>query len=145
MSDREVLLALVDAQDDDGWTDSLSLAINLGFETRRPAAQRLSWLARYGAVERELVRDESGNIRVRRNGKPMHTQRWRMTPAGATLATGRLSPRQIETLDKYEDGQMVLVTRWLAKRQRTSDFTTSKLLSREYRYGTSPLREVDQA
>src|SRR3954462_14187160 len=88
-SDREFLLIVADvAEDEDGWADSEQVAVRMDLSTRRLASSRLSGLRRYGAVEREPVRDEHGNIRYHRNGKPMHTQRWRLTAAGEALAFG---------------------------------------------------------
>jgi hypothetical protein len=90
-SDREFLLIVADvAAEEDGWADSEQVAQRMDLSTRRLASSRLSWLRRYGAVEREHVRDEAGNIRYHRNGKPMHTQRWRLTTAGQAVAFGKL-------------------------------------------------------
>src|SRR3954470_12654056 len=90
-SDREFLLIVADvSSEEDGWADSEQVAQRMDLKTRRLASSRLSWLRRYGAVEREHVRDETGDIRYPRNGKPMHTQRWRLTTAGEALAYGRL-------------------------------------------------------
>jgi hypothetical protein len=139
-SDREFLLVLDDLADGDGWADSQRVAEQLGFESRRFAAVRLSWLQRFGAVEREHERDEHGNIRYTVHGKLRYTQRWRMTEAGAALAHGRLRKRQAESLERIGEEQMIEVTRWLTRRARGSGAVAAKLIAREWRYGTSASR-----
>lgn len=139
-SDREFLLVMADVADADGWSDSDHVKDRLGMPSRRHAAIRLSWLARFGAVEREHERDEAGNLRWTKDGKPMHTQRWRMTPTGEALAAGTLGKRQADSLDKLDETQMLLVTRWLTDRARHANPTVTKLVAREWRYGTSALR-----
>src|SRR3954469_1499469 len=134
-SDREFLLIVADvAAEKDGWADSEQVAQRMDLSTRRLASSRLSWLRRYGAVEREHVRDEHGNIRYHRNGKPMHTQRWRLTTAGQMVAFGKLRKADETALGRLRDEQMLLVTRWLAERT-AGDGTVGKLVSREWRYG----------
>jgi hypothetical protein len=133
-SDREFLLVVLDHQGDDGWTESLDVAKALGFENRRFAAQRFAWLFRYGAVEREHERDESGNLRWHKSGKPMHTQRWRLTELGEQVALGKLRKGDETALGKLTDAQLPLVTRWLSERSR-GDLGMAKLVQREWKYG----------
>jgi hypothetical protein len=136
-SDREFLLVVADHLQDDGWAESLEVSRALGFENRRLAAQRLAWLARYGAVEREHARDEAGNIRWHKDGRPMHTQRWRLTPLGEQVAHGRLRKGDETALARLGDAQLPLVTRWLSERSR-GDSGMAKLVQREWRYGHAP-------
>jgi hypothetical protein len=133
-SDREFLLLVADHLQSDGWAESLDIARALGFENRRFAAQRFAWLARYGAVEREHDRDESGNIRYYRDGRMRFTQRWRLTPLGQAVAHGRLRKGDEAALGRISDDQLMLVTRWLSDRSR-GDTGMSKLVQREWRYG----------
>ena len=133
-SDREFLLVMNDVAEGDGWADSEAVAQRLDLTERRIASSRLSWLARYGAVEREHVRDEAGNIRYHRNGKPMHTQRWRLTEVGRSVAFGKLRRSAETALEKIDDGQLLLLTRWLNERT-VGDDTYGKLVQREWRYG----------
>lgn len=140
MSDREFLLVVIDQEEADGWADSLAVAKALGFEKRRFAATRLSWLQRFGAVEREHERDEHGNIRWHKSGKPMHTQRWRLTEVGDALAYGTLDKRQQDRLNQFSDDQMLYITQWLTQRARAANPTVTKLMAREWRYGGSSLR-----
>jgi hypothetical protein len=134
-SDREFLLIVADiAAEQDGWADSEQVAQLMDLSTRRLASSRLSWLRRYGAVEREHVRDDTGAIRYHRNGKAMHTQRWRLTPAGEMLAFGRFRKADEKALERMKDEHLLLITRWLTERT-AGDETVGKLVSREWRYG----------
>lgn len=135
-SDREFLLLLTDVADEDGYADSLALADRLDLAERRSAAQRLSWLARWGAVEREHARDHAGNIKYHRDGRIMHTQRWRLTDIGHAIAVGKLKAGQQRSLDGLRDDQLIEVTRWLTSRTRgDSGATVGKLALREWKYG----------
>jgi hypothetical protein len=138
-SDREFLLVLADVAEGDGWADSEQVAMKMDLANRKVASSRLSWLRRYGAVEREHRRDENGNIRYHRNGKAMHTQRWRLTPVGEAIAFGKLRKGDETALSRIRDDQMILVTRWLTDRAGAStDF--GKLITREWRYGQARYR-----
>jgi hypothetical protein len=136
LSDREFLLIVADVADGDGWADSQEVATRLDLTERRIASTRLSWLARWGAVEREHERDESGNMRYRRNGKPFYTQRWRLTDVGLDLATGRLRRSQQKALADARDGDLLALTQLLAERQRSGNTTVANLVRREWRYHT---------
>jgi hypothetical protein len=146
-SDREVLLILQDITGPDGWADSLEVAERIGLQAehpRRTAASRLSWLQRYGAVEREFARDADGVIRLRRDGRPVYTQRWRLTDRGRTLAAGTLTSRQQESLERMAtDDRLLLITRWLTEVERSTDDVAATLMKREWRYGVHPLRAVN--
>jgi hypothetical protein len=135
MSDREFLLVLADVADGDGWAESEHIAQRLDLAHKAIASSRLSWLRRWGAVEREHERDEdTGVLRYTGSGKPVYTQRWRLTPEGSSLAFGKLRKGDQSALDKLRDDQMLQVTRWLSERT-VGDGTTGKLVQREWRYG----------
>jgi hypothetical protein len=136
LSDREFLLILADVTDADGWADSQQVAERLDLTERRVASSRLSWLQRWGAVEREHERDEHGSIRYRRNGKPFYTQRWRLTPIGEDMATGRLRKAQEKALAEARDADMLMLTKLLAEHQRHGNTTVANLMRREWRYQT---------
>ena len=141
MSDREFLLVVHDQRDADGWTDSEQIQRQLDLAERRIASTRLSWLARWGAVEREYKRDDEGNAIYTRHGKLRYTQRWQMTERGSALAFGSLKARQLASLDNVDDNQLLEMTAWLTGRARASgDGTARKLIAREWRYGTSASR-----
>jgi hypothetical protein len=138
LSDRELLLLLRDAADGTGFADARDIAARLdltGDHPHRSVAVRLSWLVRYGAVEREHARDERGNIRYHRNGKAMTTQRWGLTDLGLAMATGKLTKSQEKTLEAMGGGSLLMATRFLSRKIRGSDEQTGKLFDREYRHG----------
>lgn len=136
LSDREVLLVIIDQADGDGWTDSQTIADALDLRERRIASSRLSWLQRWGVLEREHERDEAGNLRWRRDGKPVYTQRWRPTGIGQDLASGSLRKAQQTAMTGARDGEMVELVRLLAEHQRQAPLAVRQLMRREYRYRT---------
>lgn len=133
-SDREFLLVCKDVSDPDGWFYSADVVSQLGLTNARLASSRLSWLKRYEAVEREVERDQDGHLRAHRDGRLMHTQRWRLTQLGEALAMGRLRKGDEKALEGMNEGQLLLAVRWISQRSNDSD-GASKLLQREWRYG----------
>lgn len=135
-SDREFLLLCMDVAEDDGYFDSQVLADQLDLSHKRAASSRLSWLARWEAVEREHARDHTGAIRYHRDGKVMTTQRWRLTPLGVGVASGTLKAGQRKSLEGLHDDQLIEVTRWLSERTRNgSAGGVNKLALREWKHG----------
>src|SRR4051812_14881365 len=82
------------------------------------ASSRLSWLARWEAVEREYETTEDGRPRVRKSGTYFYTQRWRMTERGRAIALGKLRAQTRQSLDKLGDDSMLELTHWLTTRFR---------------------------
>lgn len=145
-SDRELLLVVDDLSQDHGWVDPKDVAKRLGIKAENPVRSVISrfvWMVRYGAMEREIQTDDTGSPMVTRGGRPKYGQRWRLTSGGAMLAMGKLTSRQADALGRFQDDQMILVTRWLGERQRTADDLAQTLMRREYRYSTSPLRMLN--
>jgi hypothetical protein len=138
-SDREFLLVVRDAggiPPNYVTAEEVATHLNLtGENPSRSVSSRLSWLKRYGAVDREHERDVYGNIRYHRNGKAMHAQGWALTEVGLAMAIGKLNKTQQAALDKLGDGQMLMTMRWLSQRVVGSSPTVGKLMDREYRYG----------
>jgi hypothetical protein len=139
LSDREILLVLDDVADDEGYANAHDIAAQLamiGDHPNRSVSVRLSWLARYGAVERELLWDEHGNpLFVGNSTEQRRGQRWRMTPIGEALATGSLKRAQERALDELTDEQLLLATRVIAERARSSrNATSGKLAEREWKH-----------
>jgi hypothetical protein len=131
LSDREILLTLMDVADHDGYADARDIAMQLamiGDHPHRAVASRLSWLRRYGAVDREEEphKPEDGGPPVRR---------WRLTQIGEAIATGSLKRAQERALEEVGDDQLVLLTRLIAERARASGSATSaKLAEREWKH-----------
>lgn len=139
MSDREVLLIMLDLSDSEGYVEPMDVAERLdvrGEHPRRVITARLAWLKRWGAVEREHETDEHGNIVRKRSGEPRTTQRYRLTAIGWDMANGQLRAAQERTLAGMDDGQMLLVTQWLTRRARESGTTVATLVRREWTYRT---------
>jgi hypothetical protein len=140
-SDREVLLVLMDvaADDVDGWAYAYDVGKRLGIteeHARRATANRLSWMVRYGAVEREHLRDIDGVYRYVNDDpdRPKYGQRWRVTDVGAALARGELRKRDEQALERLQDEHMIVLTRWMQQRaHRDGNATMAKLVDREWR------------
>lgn len=139
LSDREFLLVVRDAGGvlpEYVTASEIAKHLNLtGENPSRSVSSRLSWLRRFGAIEREYRRDSNGNIVETRDGKPIYEQGWALSSLGFQMAIGKLGKQQEKALDKLGDEQMLLLTRWLSQRVVGADPTVSKLMDREYRYG----------
>ena len=138
-SDRELLLILNDVADHEGYASAVEVAAKLHLDHPRPhqcVSVRFSWLARYGALEREHMRDEHGNLMWTGRGLPRHTQRWRMTAMGRAMAVGALTKTQEAQLGRIGDDRMLMLTRYLSQRARSADPVAAKLVEREWRYST---------
>jgi hypothetical protein len=121
-SDRELLLMMLDEGDDFGWVGVHDLAEALVIDHKHPGqcvGQRLSWMKRYGAVERkDGVSD------------------WRPTAMGRALARGDLEAEQLEAVESLTSEQMLTLTRLLTNRYRRVGDTAAHLMRREWQYGT---------
>lgn len=139
LSDREVLLVVRDVADGDGWAYAYDVGAQLGVveeHRRRAAAQRLSWLRRFGAVEREHLADENGNLLYTAGDthRPRWGQRWRLTDAGEAIALGRLRAPEQRAIDGLDEPAALLAVREIARRARYADVTLAKLIDREWRH-----------
>lgn len=142
MSDREVLLIVRDVADGDGWAYAYDVGERIGLDEthrKRAAAQRLSWLRRYGAVERELLPgptavDDAGThgLAYDAEEKPRFGQRWRLTELGEAIALGRLRKPTERAIDGMSEAEALLAIRTIGGRARHS--AAAKLLEREWRY-----------
>src|SRR5215471_1778606 len=138
LSDREILLTLVEVADEDSFAHAEEIAAKLGMKgdnAKRCVITRLSWLSRYGAVERELLYDELGVPQTTRGGKLKLGQGWKPTEIGYSIANGQLKQNQTKMLEGLTDAQMLSVTRYVAEQARgMGNFTSSKLIEREWRH-----------
>jgi hypothetical protein len=138
LSDRELLLVLRDVADAaTGYALAADIAdrLDIGEEGHRSVSVRLSWLSRYGAVEREYRRDSSGRLETTSGGKPIKLQGWRLTDVGFQMATGKLRKGTEKSLDSLSDGDALMAMRWFTQRVNGAGATVGKLLDREYRHG----------
>jgi len=138
LSDREILLTLVEVADEDSFAHAEEIAAKLGMKgdnAKRCVITRLSWLSRYGAVERELLMDEYGIPMTTRAGEVKKGQGWKPTEIGQQIANGQLKSNQTKMLEGLTDAQMLSVTRYVAEQARgMGNFTSSKLIEREWRH-----------
>lgn len=94
---------------------------------------RLSWLTRFGALEKRKDPNEK---------KSKAKTQFRLTDRGDRLMAGQLREVEERMLSQVSDDAMLSVMRVVARRQIAADPVTSKLMQREWRYGTSPLRRL---
>lgn len=97
-NDRDLLFALEEAGDDEGWASSEEVARLVGIEDDYPArsvGSRLSWACRYGWIEKR---------------KAGATTLWRLNDAGVALLHAELSPateRRLRDLDEGERAEAI--------------------------------------
>lgn len=128
-SDRELLHIINDLRNEDGWTSSQEVAEELGIQADHPAqcvGQRMTWLARYGCVEKH--KDEK--------------HMWRITDFGESIMRGKLSKGAERQLENMDEGQLLLATRMVTARYRgmanssNGQGRAAWLLRREWTHGT---------
>lgn len=135
LSDREVLLVLVDCANGDGYADAADIGERLGLAEEhrlRATTSRLTWLMRWDAVERE----PESLIEKPPPGEPRRRRGWRLTKIGQDLAMGQLRKSQEQALAQARDGDMIELTRLLAQHQRSGGTAVKNLMRREWRYRT---------
>lgn len=145
INDREILWIVADLADGpEEWVAAQDIARKIGirrpkmyatsrqmtdaeFERYRNAcvAARLSWLRRFGAVE-----------------KGEHTHEWRLTPLGHAVRTGELSPEQEQLLLDLDDTALVSLVGAVSTRYRGTNGAghLRDLMRREWVYGTHKRR-----
>jgi hypothetical protein len=137
LSDREVLLIVRDVADSNGYAYSWAVASQLdlrGETASRQVSSRLSWLTRYGALER----GEKRHVRRNPDAEPTPHRGWRLTELGWMIATGKLSKTQERAFEAMKPGALLMATRFIS-RQIAQANGTGKLLDREYRYSKQRL------
>lgn len=104
---------------DGGSLTSLELAERVGLTEAQPMAQRLSWMRRFGMVDR----DEQ-------------TGAWSLARGGQNVVNARLRAAQARAIDAIPDEAMVEVMAHVATRYRFGDAILATMLRREFLYGT---------
>ena len=135
LSDREVLLVMLDVADADGWVDALQVGLQFGIAEEhalRTATSRLTWLMRWEVVQREPEED----VPKPPPGEPRRRRRWGLTPKGQDMATGEVSRTRQQALESARDTDMLALTRMLAEKQRQGGLAVRNLVRREWRYRT---------
>lgn len=124
-SDRELLFIVHDEQKDinEGYAFTDDVAETLGIEGDHPTTSvgiRLSWLARYGVIEKH----------------PKKEKLWCVSPDGDAIRTGQLTVAQNNALSRGGSGGLVLVTRLLAHRYGEQEEFAGHMMRREWMRGT---------
>lgn len=131
-SDRELLHIIADAAGADGLASSDDIAAALGYSDNgqprsRLVAPRLSWMARYGFIERvepEPTSDRDPRYRY-----------WVLTNVGRALMGGRLSMRVQEALERADPGTTLLLMRRLSSAEHSQ--AVADALRREYQHNSA--------
>lgn len=129
-TDLEMLHIIQEAIGPEGYASSEDIAnvIGLGDSRTRSAAgrvsSRLSWMGRYGLVER---------IDPQIVGRKRTEALWAITEAGRRIMSGRLRKNVQDAIDAEDPGAQLLMMRRLMQRGYVEgDSTTATTLRREY-------------
>jgi hypothetical protein len=139
MSDRELLLAMLDVAGPDGYVDRYDVAQHLGMQGENPARSvsvRLAWMARWHTVERELLWDDNGNPVLTRKGEHRRGQRWRLTPRGMAIASGALKKSAENAVADMDEATMLLIVQRVAQSSIAGGSDAEALVRREWNYRT---------
>lgn len=116
--DLDLLVKLSDA----GAATSAELANAVGLSDAQPMAIRLSWMRRFGMVDRD---EEAGA--------------WTVSAGGNRVVRARLRAAQSRAIEAVPDEAMVDVMAHVATRYRMGDPIIATMLRREFLYGTRRL------
>lgn len=109
-SDHDLLFALEEAADEEGWATSQEIADQIGIDNEHPASNvgiRLGWLYRFGVMDKEFEKGAT---------------RWRLNDKGyALLHPNKLTPAAERALESLDESQRLLVTESVSRQlQKTS-------------------------
>lgn len=134
-TDREMLLLIVRVLDEDGVASSEDVAEALGLGEKNglsPAgrvASRLSWMARFGFIER---------IDPHQLGRSLKPSLWILTPVGERLIEGKLTKAVESALDSADSGSHLLIMRRLVQRAYVdASYSTAVAVRREYQHNAA--------
>src|SRR4029078_6601446 len=129
-SDRDLLHALADCCDGDGWATAEIVARQIGIDHPRPAqcvGARFSWLMRYGLMENQ------------REGKEIF---WRATPSCLTLVfNGKITDAQRKSFEKLPESKRVDALDALARLVPTGTRQSAHLARRAYQHRMGAWRD----
>lgn len=118
-SDRELLHVISDIADEDGWVNGKEVAAILEVSVGS-CSSRLSWLHRFGALERRCLKEDKG--------KP----RFRMNAHGRALYEASLTPTQTRVLEALRNGRSQVALGALLDQE--TDPLTARMVRREFRF-----------
>jgi hypothetical protein len=123
--DLDLMLALSDAADEEGWAETEHLARSLGFGDEKQALGiRFSWMRRYGILEGH--RDKAGT--------------WRLTDGGLRVVEAKLRAGQHRNLEEIPEEALVEAMADITHRYHRGSAMVATMLRREFLYGTAPRR-----
>lgn len=122
--DLDLMLAMAERGDDEGWCETYDLASSFGFgDHLQPLGIRLSWMKRYGMVDH-------------REAKSGLTSAWRLSAGGWRVIDAKLKATQRNALEKIPDEAMVDVMADITARFHRGDAMLATMLRREFAFGT---------
>lgn len=134
-SDHDLLYALEESGDDEGWATSQEVAEQIGLNLDESPAKnvgiRLSWLNRFGVMEQD---DEKG---------PM---KWRLNDIGYNLLhPTKLSPSALKALEGLDEGQRLLVTEAVSRQLKRTSRQGTHLAKRAFAHNIGGWRDASIA
>lgn len=131
-SDRELLRIIYDLSDEYGWVESVHLAEHLfptqvraGREDKNQAlrcvGQRLSWMKRYGVVQRN-EKDRKGT--------------WGLTGQGKLLLTGAIPAHERKVIENLKENQLLDLTETLSMRYFYAGDVAATMMRRQWQFGS---------
>jgi len=120
-SDRELLNVMLDVEDENGYVTTEQLMETIGLDhkhARSCVGIRLSWMRRYGVVDRH---EKKG---------------WTLTPIGRRIALGALTDEEKKVLRDLTSEQLMEATRVLTGRYQRVGATASTMMRRAWQNGT---------
>lgn len=123
-SDFDLLGALDEAADDEGWATSAEVARQIGIDHENPnscVGSRFGWLNRYGLMEEEETKD----------GKT----KWRLNPTGQALIypTKKMPAAVQRALETLDESQLIEMTDTVADRLGYQSRQAAHLARRAWR------------
>lgn len=141
ITDKELLANIKDAVETDGWATTTGIAVECGFNASgekgdtpaRKVASRLSWMRDGGLLE-----STDPDLTRPYKGPGDHDTRWKLSPLGEILLSGRLSKPVENAIAQMDAGAMLMMMRQLAQTGYVGgDLGVAFAMSREWRHHAS--------
>ena len=132
-NDRELLRIVHDLSDQNGWVESVHLAehlfpaqIRAGREDRdqalRCVGQRLSWMRRFGVIQKNESNGKKGS--------------WGLTAAGKTLLLGSIPEKERKVIENLKENQLLDLTETLSMRYFYAGDVAATMMRRQWQFGS---------
>jgi hypothetical protein len=127
ISDMELLAIVDDLADEDGWTRTIDVRLQLGESLdkgyRSGVGPRFAWMVRYGWLERDAATSK----------RKSNERRYRLTAVGQTLLENpKLAAAFSRRLQTLNPAQRISVTRELAENAKDTAFEVRTALRRQW-------------